>query len=261
MNTPTRNAGSMGKSVASVLTQAPRLRAPALGMVVATACLLALPSHAQERASRQENIGVLTGLAVGAAAGGPVGAIIGSAAGAWLGERYHRQVVRQEELARSLDESEAHRAELMRTVATLHSSLSREQARNQELGHALERARALQADIGFRTGDAQLSPETRERLERLGELVAALPGMMVRVEGHADPRGPEEMNAELSQRRAQAVASVLAEAGVPADRLIVEAYGESKSTSPEGDLDAYAFDRRVTVTLEDMTGGTVARAD
>ncbi len=34
------------------------------------------------------------------------------------------------------------------------------------------------------------------------------------------------------------------------DRLLIAAHGSSQSTSPQGDLDAYAFDRRVTVRLD-----------
>jgi hypothetical protein len=57
------------------------MRNRSIALAVAAACLTALPVHAQETvtvrqpASKQENIGVMTGLAVGAAAGGPVGAI------------------------------------------------------------------------------------------------------------------------------------------------------------------------------------------
>ncbi len=44
--------------------------------------------------------------------------------------------------------------------------------------------------------------------------------------------------------------AVLASAGVTPDRMIVEGHGNSESTSVDGDLDGYAFDRKVTVRLE-----------
>jgi outer membrane protein OmpA-like peptidoglycan-associated protein len=82
----------------------------------------------------------------------------------------------------------------------------------------------------------------------------------VRVAGYADPRGSEELNAALSERRADAVAAVLSQAGVDAGRIIVEAHGKAESTSAEGDLDGYAFERRVTVRIEPVAGETaVAR--
>src|SRR3979490_3096570 len=82
-----------------------QMRNRSIALAVAAACVTALPVHAEETvtvrqpASKQENIGVVTGLAVGAAAGGPVGAIVGAAAGAWLGDRYHKQAVARPELA------------------------------------------------------------------------------------------------------------------------------------------------------------------
>jgi len=76
--------------------------------------------------------------------------------------------------------------------------------------------------------------------------------------GHADPRGSEAYNQALSERRAQAVASVLSEAGIGADKLILEARGAQDSVSEAGDLDGYALERRVTVTLEQSEEGTLA---
>lgn len=74
-------------------------RAPILALTIATACAAGLPAHAAEQpASKQENIGVSTGLVVGALAGGPFGAVFGAAAGAWLGDRYHRQMVENRRL-------------------------------------------------------------------------------------------------------------------------------------------------------------------
>jgi outer membrane protein OmpA-like peptidoglycan-associated protein len=72
----------------------------------------------------------------------------------------------------------------------------------------------------------------------------------VRVSGYADPRGSEQFNAALSERRADAVAHVLIQAGVDARQLIVESHGAADSKTAKGDLDGYAFDRRVTVKIE-----------
>src|SRR5262249_52743785 len=89
-----------------------------MALAVVVACATALPAHAEDTvtvrhaASKQENIGVVSGLAVGAVAGGPVGAIVGAAAGAWLGERYHKQIVARNELAAGLQKSEQDRTRL-----------------------------------------------------------------------------------------------------------------------------------------------------
>jgi hypothetical protein len=45
---------------------------------------------------------------------------------------------------------------------------------------------------------------------------------------------------------------------VDASRLIVESHGETQSSTAEGDLDGYAFDRKVTVRIEREIDGVVA---
>jgi outer membrane protein OmpA-like peptidoglycan-associated protein len=232
------------------------LRAAAVAGAVA--CALALPAHAQDTvtirqpASKQQSIGVVTGLAVGAAAGGPVGAIVGAAAGGWLGERYHKQSVVKEELA-------ADRARLARNVTELNGSLAHEQEHGEQLDLALNHTDEVQTDVGFRTNDDTVQPQAIPPLQKLGALAAALPGANVRVAGYADPRGSTAVNETLSKRRAEAVAAVLASAGVPSERMIIEAHGKRDAVSAEGDSDGYAFDRRVTVRIERAGPASVAR--
>jgi len=98
-------------------------------------------------------------------------------------------------------------------------------------------------------------------LLKLGALLAAMPQARVRIAGYADPRGSEVHNSELSLRRAEGVAAVLITAGVARERILIEAHGKTESSSADGDLDGYAFDRRVTVRLELPTSGQVARSD
>jgi len=109
----------------------------------------------------------------------------------------------------------------------------------------------IETDVAFRTADASINDLQLPALRKIGALAAALPaGAKVRIDGYADPRGPATLNDDLSLRRAEAVALALQQAGVPEDRLLIAAHGSSQSTSPRGDLDAYAFDRRVTVRLD-----------
>jgi outer membrane protein OmpA-like peptidoglycan-associated protein len=237
-----------------------KLRAPVLGVSIAVASALALPAHAQKPASKQENIGVATGITVGAFAGGPVGAILGAAAGAWLGDRYHRQEEENKELRTVLSESEAERERLAQSIAQLNGLLASSKATGVQLGETVDRTRDLESMISFRTDDTELSPEVVSQLQRLGGLVSAIPEATVRVAGFADPRGSKEYNAALSQKRAEAVASALVEGGIRAHQLIVEAHGEDSSMSTEGDFDGYALERKVTVRIEHGEGKALASA-
>jgi len=211
--------------------------------------------------SRQSNIGAVTGLAVGAAAAGPIGAVIGMAAGVVIGDHYHRQQQTAAAVTAQLGQSEAERERLAHSVTQLDASLVKVQARDTQLGETLQQTNQIGLDVGFRTDDDAVPVHTMSPLLKIGALAAAMPQSVVRIVGYADPRGSEEYNDALSLRRAQGVAAVLSSAGVPEGRIIVEARGKSESQSAAGDLDGYAFDRRVTVRLEQPGAAEVASRD
>jgi outer membrane protein OmpA-like peptidoglycan-associated protein len=253
--------------VMNVITK--KLRAGALGLTLISTSVVALPVYAQDsatagthqKASKQENIGVVTGLAVGAAAGGPVGAIFGAAAGAWIGDRYHKQEVAKKSLVTDLGQSEADRKVLSESVAELNASLTSMRVKSDQLDLTLQKTDELQTDVGFRTNDDSINAQSMSPLLKIGALAASMPDVRVRVAGYADPRGSEEYNDALSRRRAEAVAAVLTQAGVSKEHMIIEGHGKSESTATEGDLDGYAFDRKVTVRLEHAGKEEVARND
>jgi outer membrane protein OmpA-like peptidoglycan-associated protein len=251
-----------------------KVRVGTVGITVVAMSLAALPASAagktgvgaqQQAASKQENIGVFTGLAVGAAAGGPIGAMVGVVAGAWLGDHYHKQSVANHDLAAqnhalaaqnltltaSLSSSEQERQGLAGKLSLATQSLASNQAQQAELDRTVQLSDDIETNVAFKTADASINDLQMPALRKIGALAAALPpGAKVRIDGYADPRGPATLNDDLSLRRAEAVARTLEQAGCPQDRLVIEAHGASGSTSPRGDLDAYAFDRRVTVRLD-----------
>lgn len=249
-----------------------KVRVGTVGVTVAAMSLAALPlsaAHAhgaaRRAASKEENIGVFTGAAVGAAAGGPLGAMIGIVAGALLGNHYHRQsaidhalaarnralATQNDNLAASLGRSEQERQGLAGKLDLATQSLAGVEAQRAALDRTVQLSDAIETEVLFATADASLNSLELPALRKIGALAASLPaGVKVRVDGYADPRGPAAFNDDLSLQRAEAVALALEKAGCPEDRLTIEGHGSAQSTSPPGDLDAYAFDRRVTVRLE-----------
>lgn len=245
-------------------TFASTIRAGVLGVALAGAAA-AWPAYAcaEERGegSKQSDIGAVTGLAVGAAAAGPLGAVLGAAAGALLGDHYHRQAQAQAALTADLDQSEAERARLTKSVAQLDGTLAQAQIARTQLDETVQHTDELTFEVAFRTNDDSIPAARLPPLLKLGALLATMPQARARIAGYADPRGSDAYNDELSLRRAQAVAAVLMSAGVPGERILIEAHGKIESTSAAGDLDAYALDRRVTVRLELQASGQVARRD
>jgi outer membrane protein OmpA-like peptidoglycan-associated protein len=242
-----------------------RLRAVALGATLAGCA--ALPAHAGDpsdqrgHGSRQANIGAAAGLAVGALAGGPLGAVIGAGAGVVVGDRLHREAQASAALTSDLDRSETERARLAHHLAELDGSLARAQAHGELLGQALQHTDQVGLDVSFRTADDSIAVQAMGPLLKLGALVVAVPQARVRVAGYADRRGSDAYNDALSLRRAQSVAAVLTSAGVPCERILLEAHGKSEAAGAAGDPDADALDRRATVRLELAEAGAVARRD
>ena len=236
-----------------------KLRGPALGLTLGTALMIAVaPVQAaaeKQKSSKAENIGVMSGLVIGAAAGGPIGAVLGAAGGALIGDRFHKKDVQNDALKVSLAKSESEKQKLM---ADLASTMAHGEKLTEELDNAVNKTHDLEAAFAFRTNDASLSGDDVARLQKIGSLAGAIPEVKVRVSGFTDPRGSEKFNAALSKRRADSVAGVLESAGIPADRIVIEAHGEHESTSADGDLEGYAFERRVTVRIEPAEDKAVA---
>jgi len=242
------------------------LHATALGLTLG-GCMAVSAACAAEAVdppgagSRPADIGVVSGFALGAVAAGPVGAVLGAAAGALLGDHYHRQSQTAAALTAQLKRSEGERATLSDSVAQLDDSLSQARAHGDELTAELAHTDQLGLDVSFRTADDSVAAPAMSPLLKLGALAASLPQAQVSVAGFADPRGSDAYNDELSLRRAQNVAAVLASAGVPRERIRIEAHGKGEALAADGDLDRYALERRVTVRLQLPTSAEVARRD
>ena len=99
----------------------------------------------------------------------------------------------------------------------------------------------LQA-VFFGFDSPKLTPETEEKLKAAAACIAQQ-GRLVYLEAHADPRGTEEYNILLTDKRGQGVKSFLVNLGVPAENMQVISKGSLESTGT--DEAGYSHDRRV----------------
>jgi outer membrane protein OmpA-like peptidoglycan-associated protein len=209
-----------------------KFRNPALIAGVLAISLAANPALAREAGSKRSGAGFAGGALVGAAAGGPVGMVVGAMAGGLMGERSQKK---QEQLA----QRKAEAALLVGQVESLETSLTSIEGK----------AGQVWATVQFRTGETAVRDNDRARIAKLGALVSGLPNVRVRVSGFADSRGEDAINQTLSQERADTVALELEKAGLPKDRMIVEAMGE-RFASTEAKPDDQAFERCVEIRFE-----------
>jgi outer membrane protein OmpA-like peptidoglycan-associated protein len=199
---------------------------------------------------KEERIGVGSGAAVGALAG-PLGVVLGATVGAWLGDKFHAERSAREDFEARWSEARAEVDSLHgllggseQQLAALERELGTERAAQRE---ALQRAFDLQ--VLFRTAASSVEQESARHLARLGQVLAPIEGVVVHLDGYADARGDERYNQQLSADRATAVKDILVAAGLPAERILVSAQGESGARAAENDTDALALDRRVHLTV------------
>ena len=211
-----------------------KFRNPALIAGVLAMGLAVNPAIARDSdsGSKRAGAGFAGGAVIGAAAGGPIGMVVGAVAGGIAGERSHKKNL-------AMAERKAEAALLAGEVQNLESSLSSIEGKAGQVGTTVQ----------FRTGETTVRDSDRARLARLGSLVAGLGDVRIRVSGFADSRGGDELNQTLSQERAESVASELEKAGVPKERMVIEAMGE-RFASSEAKPDDQAFERCVEIRLE-----------
>jgi peptidoglycan-associated lipoprotein len=99
--------------------------------------------------------------------------------------------------------------------------------------------------IRFGFNESTLTDAARTQLNELSDCVKKGGGGKVTLEGHADERGTEEYNLQLSNRRAASVRKYLTDLGVPPNRLDTVGYGENRPAVEGHDEAAWAANRRV----------------
>jgi outer membrane protein OmpA-like peptidoglycan-associated protein len=107
----------------------------------------------------------------------------------------------------------------------------------------------------FPEGSADVLAEHARELDRVATVMTALPNVTVLVVGHADQRGDELTNFELSEARAQAVVRYLAGQGIEPSRLSSRAVGETDLLVLADDETALALNRRTEFVFSGLLLG------
>lgn len=173
--------------------------------------------------------GAAAGAAIGAIAGSPgKGAAIGAASGAAIGVGIG---VYQERQASKLRER----------LAASGVSVTK-QGDNIYLN--------MPSDITFDTAQAEVRPGFYETLNSVALVLKEYDKTTITVNGHADSRGSDQYNMELSQRRALAVSNYLAAQGVNPARLRAVGYGETRPIADNATTAGQTANRRVEIVID-----------
>jgi outer membrane protein OmpA-like peptidoglycan-associated protein len=217
------------------------------------AVALALSANAanagENKLTKEEGTGMFTGAAAGAIVGGPIGAVVGLIVGGIVGDSVGT-ANRAGQRAQVLED------ELFETRTAL-SQASQKAGEEQTLVALTER---LQGDVMFRTGSAELDDQVITKLAEIGKVLAAHEKLEVQLHGFADPRGNSEENLKLSALRAEAVREALISGGADPAQIALSAHGEDLTTAAKDDVEAYAWERRVSLAIRPLGDGSVAQS-
>jgi len=105
-------------------------------------------------------------------------------------------------------------------------------------------------DLRFAVNGDTIEGYFTESLQEAIRVLAANPGVRVRIDGHTDSDGPAAYNQDLSERRAKAVRDYFVEqGGLDASRFEVKGFGESRPAAPNDSPAQKRRNRRVELTL------------
>lgn len=207
------------------------------GMGVALCAALALSACTDPEYAGIDRTNTKQGAGIGAAIGGVLGAIVsdnnargavrGAAAGAAIGAA----------IGDTLDKQ----------AADLERSLNNDQVRIENTGDRL--IVTLPQDILFATDSAVLSGSLQSDIRAIASNLMAYPNSTIQVNGHTDNVGEAAYNVGLSQRRADAVASVLLDSGVPSSRIAARGLGEDQPLASNLTPEGRAQNRRVEIVI------------
>ncbi|HLS80912.1 MAG TPA: OmpA family protein [Steroidobacter sp.] len=111
----------------------------------------------------------------------------------------------------------------------------------------------MPSSITFALNSADLNAQFYNALNGVAMVLKEYDKTVVEVAGHTDSTGSDQYNLQLSQRRAQSVASYLISQGVSSQRLMTVGGGEAYPIASNDTEQGRAANRRVELTIVPVT--------
>jgi len=100
-------------------------------------------------------------------------------------------------------------------------------------------------DLQFGPNQASLVGEFIPELERVVRLMHVRPAMRIKIEGHADSTGSQDLNSKLSEQRAIAVKRYLMQSGIAPDRIETIGYSSTRPIASNATEAGRRLNRRI----------------
>jgi outer membrane protein OmpA-like peptidoglycan-associated protein len=112
----------------------------------------------------------------------------------------------------------------------------------------------MPSNITFGTDSAAVQPQFNDTLVSVALVLKKFNKTVIDVYGHTDSTGSDAYNQELSQKRAVAVATILASSGVDQRRFYVTGKGETAPIASNANESGRSQNRRVEIQLSPIQG-------
>jgi outer membrane protein OmpA-like peptidoglycan-associated protein len=110
---------------------------------------------------------------------------------------------------------------------------------------------SVQSEVLFAFDRDTLGDAAPAELDRIVASIKGQPGARITVEGHTDDVGADDYNTALSERRAQAVATYLAQKGIARDRITAHGFGKSRPAARNDGDEGRRRNRRVEIVIKE----------
>jgi OOP family OmpA-OmpF porin len=129
---------------------------------------------------------------------------------------------------------------------------------NERETELLDKGRITTREIHFETAKWDILPESEPVLEDIGKILIQWPQLKIEIGGHADARGSEAYNLDLTQKRAQSVLDWLLAhyPQINREQYTAKGYGELKPVASNKTVEGMAKNRRVefkVMNTEELT--------
>ena len=111
----------------------------------------------------------------------------------------------------------------------------------------------MPSNITFATDQDQVNAGFQPTLNSVALVLNKYKQSLVDIYGHTDSTGNDQYNLDLSQRRAQSVATYLASQGVDSRRFYVKGEGESRPVATNNNEAGRAQNRRVEIQISPIS--------
>lgn len=205
-------------------------------------------SQAGQGATAGGTIGAAVGTGVGALIGGGkgtwIGALVGGALGAGTGALVGNHMDTQKKaLEEQLSQMQAQENKNSQDIEDIKVQMVKDR-------NDLDAIKLVLGDaVLFQTGKSDLSQAADAALSRVAYNLKQFPNTDVTVVGYTDNTGSEQLNQNLSEKRAESVVHYLESQGIPAARLKAVGMGENDPIASNSTAAGRAQNRRVEIFI------------